>query len=72
MQTHDIVASLHFLRDDLRYSPTKVAEALKKGCPMLLRGAESFALELADALGGLTPIEACFHLRTPLSALLAL
>ncbi|CAK0781237.1 hypothetical protein CVIRNUC_005321 [Coccomyxa viridis] len=54
LQTQEIAASLDFMRRDLKFSPLKVAEALEKGGPMLLRGAESFAQELADALGGLT------------------
>ena len=72
MQTQEIAASLDFMRRDLKYSPLKVAEALEKGGPMLLRGAESFAQELADALGGLTWDEACSLPESPLSALLAL
>ena len=72
MQTQEIVASLDFMRGDLRFSPLKVSEALEKGGPMLLRGAEFFARELADALGGMAWDEACPLPESPLSALLAL
>ena len=72
MQTQEIAASLDFMRKDLNYSPAMVTEALERGGPMLLKGAEAFARELADYLGGITWDEACPCPRNPLSAVLAL